>query len=186
MNNNSRFKKSLLVIIDMQRAFQLPGVQWECAGYDAAENKVQQLHQAHPDPAVWTQFIRSSAEDGAWQAYYDTWNQYRLEPIDTMWDLTIRPEPDDVLIRASTFGKWTTKLATLSQDYEHLTIAGVATECCVLSTVFPAVDAGKYVTVISDACAGATAEAHEQALNLMGMLAPMVTIATTAEVLKPS
>lgn len=170
----------------MQRAFQESGVQWECVGYDAAADKVQELRQAHPDSAVWTKFIRDSAEDGAWEAYYDTWDQYRIEPTDPMWDLTIRPEPDDILIEAPTFGKWTTQLVDLAQDYERLTIAGVATDCCVLSTVLAAVDAGKYVSVVSDACAGATAEVHEQALNLMSMLGPMVTIATTAEVLKPA
>ena len=169
----------------MQRAFQQPGFQWECVGYDVAAEKVQQLRQAHPAPVVWTKFIRDSAENGAWKAYYDTWNQYRIEPTDPIWNLTIRPEPDDILIEAPTFGKWTDQLAALAQGYERLTIAGVATDCCVLSTVLPAVDAGKYVTVISDACAGATVDVHEQALNLMSMLDPMVTIATTAEVLKP-
>lgn len=185
MNHQSSFQESLLVLIDMQHAFQRPGLQWECDGYDAAANRVQELREAHLGPAVWTQFIRDPAEEDAWGSYYDRWDQYRLGPEDPVWGLTLEPQPEDIRVQAPTFGKWITPLIEVAKPYATITIAGVATDCCVLSTVLPAVDAGKYVTVVSDACAGATPEAHQQALSLMAMLNPMVTIATTAEVLDP-
>jgi nicotinamidase-related amidase len=59
-----------------------------------------------------------------------------------------------------------------------LIVCGVATDCCVLSTVLGAVDAGRAVTLVADACAGATVEAHDQAIALMAMLSPMVDIVT--------
>lgn len=183
MNPSPSYAETLLVLIDMQSAFQLDGAQWECHGYDSAAAKVQQLRAAHPGPAVWTQFVRDPLEEGAWQDYYDRWDQYRITPNDPLWQLTIEPQTQDRLIQAPTFGKWNTDLSKIAEEYQHLTVAGVATDCCVLSTVLPAVDAGKYVTVVSDACAGATQQAHEQALNLMGMLEPMVTITTTQELI---
>lgn len=177
------FEDSLLVIIDMQKAFQHSGAQWECYGYDAAADNIQQLRRNHPGPAVWTQFIRDPNEEGAWAAYYDRWDQYRVGPTDTLWELTMKPEPSDIRIQAPTFSKWPGQLAELAQEYDSITITGVATDCCVLSTVFPAVDAGKHVTIVSDACAGATKEAHEQSLELFRLLEPMVSITTTKDVL---
>ncbi|MFC7766395.1 isochorismatase family protein [Leucobacter soli] len=44
-----------------------------------------------------------------------------------------------------------------------------------------AVDAGKHVTLVADACAGVTDRAHEQAIELMGLLGPMVEVVTTEE-----
>ncbi|MFD6813136.1 cysteine hydrolase family protein [Enteractinococcus coprophilus] len=180
---SKNFEDSLLVIIDMQRAFQLPEAQWECVGYDAAAENIRQLRKNHPGPAVWTQFIRDPAEDGAWAPYYDRWDQYRIEPTDALWQLTMEPASDDICIQASTFGKWPGQLADLAQPYASLTIVGVATDCCVLSTVLPAIDAGKHVTVVADACAGATEEAHEDTLELLRLLEPMVSVTTTQSAL---
>ena len=64
-----------------------------------------------------------------------------------------------------------------------VTVAGVATDCCVLSTVLPAADAGVLVRVVSDACAGADDEAHDDNMRLLGCYAPLVEVTTTAEVL---
>ena len=64
-----------------------------------------------------------------------------------------------------------------------LTVAGVATDCCVISTALPAADAGVQVRVVSDACAGSTDDDHERALRVMSLYAPLVTLTTTAEVL---
>jgi nicotinamidase-related amidase len=59
----------------------------------------------------------------------------------------------------------------------------VATDCCVLSTVLPAADAGVLVRVVSDACAGADDGAHDDAMRILGCYAPLVEVTTTAEVL---
>ena len=64
-----------------------------------------------------------------------------------------------------------------------LLVAGVATDCCVISTVLPAADAGASITVVTDACAGSTDENHQKALDLMALYGPLVTLRTTDEVL---
>ena len=65
----------------------------------------------------------------------------------------------------------------------RIVLAGVSTDCCVLSTALAAADAGARVTVATDACAGSTAENHAAALHVMGLYPPQITLATTAEVL---
>jgi nicotinamidase-related amidase len=60
-------------------------------------------------------------------------------------------------------------------------MCGVATECCVLGTALGAADAGRQVTVVSDACAGATEKLHRQAMTVLEQLAPLVRVATSDE-----
>ena len=68
-------------------------------------------------------------------------------------------------------------------EQPSLVVAGVATDCCVISTVLAAADAGASVTVVTDACAGSTDDNHHKALDVMSLYAPLVTLATTDEVL---
>ncbi|MCR8669542.1 cysteine hydrolase family protein [Agrococcus sp. HG114] len=169
-----------LVVIDMQRIFRDPGSQWSTGGYDAAADRIGRLVEVSAGPVIWTRFVRDPAELGSWRAYYDRWSACREAPDSTAWDLTMPVRPSDSVLSLPTFSKWGDELAALTEGRD-LVVCGVATDCCVLSTVLGAVDAGKQVTVVTDACAGATEEAHDQAVALMGMLAPMVSLTRTSE-----
>ncbi|MDJ1370891.1 cysteine hydrolase [Gulosibacter molinativorax] len=165
----------------MQEAFRREGG-WQCVGYDAAAEQVARLAEAHSGDVIWTKFVRDPQEKGAWGPYYDRWSEFRVDEDSELWDITLPVPASDAVVTLPTFGKWGDELASLTEGHD-LVVCGVATDCCVLSTVLPAVDAGRTVTVVTDACAGATAEVHDQALNLMGMLAPMVELTTTDELL---
>ena len=64
-----------------------------------------------------------------------------------------------------------------------LVLAGVSTDCCVVSTALAAADAGATITVVTDACAGSTPETHRAALDVRALYPPQITLATTDEVL---
>lgn len=173
-----------LVVVDMQEIFRVPSSPWATVGYDDAAANVARLVDAHDGPVVWTRFVRDPHETGSWGPYYDRWSQCRLEPGSAQWDITLPVVSGAHTLTLPTFSKWGSELAGLSAGADDLVVCGVATDCCVLSTVLGAVDAGKRVTVVSDACAGATAAAHEQALALMDLLAPMTSVRTTDAVLQ--
>lgn len=172
-----------LVVIDMQSVFRDPESQWCCPGYDMAAEQVDRLTAAFHGNVIWTKFVRDPNEEGAWKDYYDRWDRCRESEDSAVWDLTQRVAEGDLVISRPTFSKWDAELADVVRENDRIVVCGVATDCCVLSTVLGAVDAGKWVTVVTDACAGATELAHQQANDLMGMLSPMVTLATTDEVL---
>jgi len=65
----------------------------------------------------------------------------------------------------------------------QLVLAGVSTDCCVLSTALAAADAGVAVRVVADACAGATDGSHRQALDILRLYAPLVEVVSVAEIL---
>jgi nicotinamidase-related amidase len=62
-------------------------------------------------------------------------------------------------------------------------LAGVSTDCCVLSTAIAAADAGVRVSVVQDACAGLSTADHQRALDAMALYGPLIEITTAAAVL---
>lgn len=172
-----------LVVIDMQTIFQDPHSQWHVSTYEQAASRIDRLVARFPSNVIWTKFVRNPEEHGSWGAYYDRWDSCRLEPDAADWDLTLPVPEHDQVVALPTFSKWGPELASRTAGQEHLIVCGVATDCCVLSTVMGAVDAGKRVTLVADACGGATPEAHEQAIGLMKLLSPMVRVVNTAELL---
>lgn len=172
-----------LVVVDMQEVFRDPESQWHVPRYATVEDRIGQILQANPEHVVWTRFVRDPEEAGSWHEYYERWDRCREEPQAAVWDLTLPIQPHHAVMTAPTFSKWGEQLSALTDSVDRLVVCGVATDCCVLSTVLGAVDAGKAVTVVSDACAGVTDEAHEQALSLLSLLEPMVQVVTTEQFL---
>ncbi|QIK73972.1 isochorismatase family protein [Propioniciclava coleopterorum] len=104
-------------------------------------------------------------------------------PAPARVDESVSPAPAGAtVVDAPTFGKWDA-LAPLVGPAPELVITGVSTDCCVISTVLPAADAGATITVVTDACAGSTPENHAAACTVMGLYPPQVTLTTTAELL---
>ena len=66
---------------------------------------------------------------------------------------------------------------------DAIVLAGVTTDCCVLSTALAAADAGVHVTVAADACAGVTDADHRRALDAMALYSPMIDIAEVDNIL---
>ena len=64
-----------------------------------------------------------------------------------------------------------------------LVLAGVATDCCVLSTALAAADAGMLTWIVADACAGMDDAAHERALDIARGYSPHIEVKTLDEVL---
>ncbi|WP_018297344.1 cysteine hydrolase family protein [Corynebacterium lubricantis] len=171
-----------LVAVDMQIAFRDSDSEWAVPRYLEAEANVLRLREAFNE-VVWTKFVRAPEEAGSWEHYYDRWSTFRVDETDPRWELTVEPGPQDTVITLPTFSKWGTELAALAPIEQPLYACGVATDCCVLSTVLGAVDAGRKVVVIADACGAVSDEAQEQTLSVLGLLAPMVEIVQTRDVL---
>ena len=103
--------------------------------------------------------------------------------MDLMEPFAARDVP---IVDAPTFGKHGARLETLAGPERTIVLCGVATECCVISTALPAVDAGMRVRVVRDACAGATSAGHEAALTVMAGYEGQLAITTVEEELASS
>ncbi|WP_432189667.1 cysteine hydrolase family protein [Streptomyces sp. Tue6028] len=177
-------RRGLLAVIDMQRVFAEPGSPWATPRFDEAADGVRRLLPAFGDRVVLTRFVAPEEPAGAWRAYYDQWPFALQPPQSPLWDVV-----DGLMVRAAqqvdatTFGKWTPELAGYLGTGGPLVLAGVSTDCCVLSTALAAADAGVEVLVVADACAGADDTAHARALQVMDLYRPLIRVVTVAEVL---
>lgn len=179
--------EGLLAVIDMQRVFGEPDSPWAAPRYAEAAAGVLRILPAFGDRVVFTRFIAPAEPVGAWRPYYEQWPFALQPPQSRIWELTDEFGPFAVdaarLIDAPTFGKWTPELAELVGPGGQLVLAGVSTDCCVLSTALAAADAGVYVTVVADACAGVDDAAHQRALDAMRLYAPLIEVIDAEQLL---
>lgn len=169
-----------LVVIDPQAIFASPKASpWGTDLWAAAEPHVVALADAFgPERTVITRFVADPGLGGSWGPYYDDWPFALVPDEDPLYAVVpaLRGKAGHT-ITAPTFGKWTADLRAVIGDQPRFALAGVSTDCCVISTALPAADAGATVRVVADACAGSTAENHDRAIGAMALFGPQVVIA---------
>jgi nicotinamidase-related amidase len=157
-----------LAVIDMQRVFAEADSPWLTPRFAATIEPIQALVAAFGVRV--TRFIAPAVPDGAWRGYYEQW-PFALQPPDArIYELVDDFAPARIL-DATMFGKWGPELAG-HIGARRLVLAGVSTDCCVLSTALAAADAG--VPWVTD-------ESHEQALAVMALYGPLIEIIRAAD-----
>ena len=173
-----------LVVVDMQRVFADPESAWATPGYASASAGIRRLLPAFAGATVYTRFVAPAAPAGAWIPYYRDWPDQLRPEGDPIWDITAEFAVGDApVVSAPTFGKWGPDLAAATGGAERLVVTGVSTDCCVLSTAIAAADAGRFVVVPEDACAGLSDADHRRALDAMALYGPLITISGVDAVL---
>ena len=102
-----------------------------------------------PERTVVTRFVARPDLGGSWAPYFRDWPFALVPDDDPLYDVVA----------------------------ELLTLAGVSTDCCVLSTALPAADAGATIRIAAAACAGSTPENHQRALEAMALFGPQIVLA---------
>jgi nicotinamidase-related amidase len=184
---------TVLAVVDMQNVFGDHGSPWFTPRFDEVVEPVRRLTHAFADRAVYTRFLAPPTPTGAWRAYYADWPFALQPPEAALWDVVPALAADASTVAGvdraggtldvTTFSKWGPELARLVGPAGRLLLAGVSTDCCVLSTALAAADAGVEVVVVADACAGVDDESHAKALDVLRLYAPLVTVATVVDVL---
>ena len=173
-----------LVVIDMQRIFGEPESLWYAPGFGAASAAAVRLRRAFGSRVALTRFLAPATPEQAWVSYYEAW-PFALDPANAaLYDLVPDfPVDDAVVIDRTTFGKWDAETEKALGQPREIVVAGVSTDCCVLSTALAAADAGIHVRVVEDACAATDAFAHRRALDVMASYAPLIEITSVEAVL---
>ncbi|PWJ26298.1 nicotinamidase-related amidase [Branchiibius hedensis] len=179
--------REVLMLIDMQAVFARPPSPWASGQYPGAERHALRLRAAYPDErTAITRYLPPDPVTGAWVPYFEAW-PFALDPAQADYELMPGFEPRGAtLIERTTFGKWDATSQHAMGDPDAIVLAGVSTDCCVLSTALAAADAGVRVRVVADACAGASPTDHQRALDAMALYAPLIEITDTDAVLRGS
>lgn len=179
-----------LLIVDPQRIFADPASDWASPLFPQAMQQIQRLAaRVGPDRSLVTRWLPTADRSTAWGDYFRAWPFADVPATDPLYELVddVRGLSAHPPVDEPTFGKWGPQLAArigASPDSRpRLLVSGVSTDCCVISTVLAAADAGARVTVVTDAVAHSTAENGAAALHTMGLFGPQVDLATADEVL---
>lgn len=167
-----------LVVVDLQHVFADPDSPWRAPRFGEIVEPVRRLVAAFEPQVTFTRFVADLAPQGAWREYYRQWPFALIPPDDALYAL-VEPFAGRPTVDRTTFGKWDAELA--QRVGGEMVLAGVSTDCCVMSTALPAADAGVHVRVVADACAGANDETHRQALALMGLYAPLIEVISSGD-----
>ncbi|WP_226531300.1 cysteine hydrolase family protein [Microbacterium paraoxydans] len=174
-----------LVVIDPQSIFAAPDSAWGSPFFAEAMPRIRALATAFGDRVLVTRWMPTADRTTSWGAYFDAWPFADQPPSDPLFALV--PEAAALSTHPTldlpTFGKWGLELETVVGHGGHVVLAGVSTDCCVISTALAAADAGAHVTIAADACAGSTAENHQAALQVMGLYPPQITVSDTDTIL---
>ena len=173
-----------LAIIDMQRVFGEPGSPWLAPRFGEIVKPVGDLVAAFQPDVVFTRFVAPDTPQGAWRRYYEAW-PFALQPPDArIYELVDEfAAGAGPTLDAVTFSKWVPDLAARVGEAGRLVLAGVTTDCCVLSTAVAAADAGVAVQVVADACAGVDDDSHQKALDILRLYTPLVEVTSLGAVL---
>lgn len=173
-----------LVVIDPQRIFASPDSAWGSPMFADIVAPVRRLAAAAGERTVVTRWVPAPEPQGSWAAYMEAWPFADVPEGDPLLELV--PEVaglTETVVSLPTFGKWGEALQAVTGPTPHLVLAGVSTDCCVVSTALAAADAGATITVVTDACAGSTPDNHAAAMTVMSLYPPQITLATTDELL---
>lgn len=179
-------EESWLVVIDPQRIFADPASQWGSPMFDAALGPIKSLRSEFgAERTIVTRWLPGKAREGSWGPYFETWPFADQPDTDPLFDLVSPANgwSSRGTLDVSTFGKWGGALTRITGATPTLVLAGVSTDCCVISTALPAADAGATLVVAADACAGSTQQNHDAALQVMGLYAPQILVTGSHEVL---
>ena len=178
---DSAERQTTLAVIDMQRVFGDRDSPWFTPRFAEIVGPIQRLVGAFRPRVVFTRFVAPGVPTGAWRRYYELW-PFALQPPDArIYELVdeFAGEPGPT-VDATTFGKVGDQLSAMVAG-GRLILAGVSTDCCVLSTALAAADDGVEVQVVADACAGINDESHVKALDIMRLYSPLVEVISLAE-----
>ncbi|GAT73681.1 hypothetical protein MHM582_2175 [Microbacterium sp. HM58-2] len=174
-----------LIVVDPQAIFAAQDSAWGSPFFAEAMPRIRALADAFGDRVLVTRWMPTADRTTSWGDYFAAWPFADQPPADPLFALVPEAEGLSPLptLDLPTFGKWGREIEEIIGRGAHVVLAGVSTDCCVLSTALAAADAGAHVTVAADACAGSTAENHAAAIHVMGLYPPQITISDTEAVL---
>jgi nicotinamidase-related amidase len=176
--------QATLAVIDMQRVFGDRDSPWFTPRFGEIVGPIRRLVDAYRPRVVFTKFVAPAVPAGSWRRYYELW-PFALQPPDArIYELVdeFAKEPAPT-VTATTFGKVGDELYEMLGS-GRLVLAGVSTDCCVLSTALAAADDGVLVQVVADACAGVNDESHAKTLDILRLYGPLVEVVSLDEAIR--
>lgn len=168
----------LILIIDMQNVY-LPGQPWGCATFRRSCGRIRALLDAaaaeRDAPSVcFTKFISDPDAAGMWARYNELNREINADPWMSELVDELKPYAERCPVyRKSVYSSMAVPAVRRAAERAgRLVVAGVVSECCVLSTCMEAVDLGFHIVYLRDACSGIDASREAAVLHVLSALTP--------------
>lgn len=176
-------KKDLLLVIDMQNVY-LPGRDWACPSMPGAVERIcRLLREDVAEQVIFTRFAAPAHPVGTWKEYNEknaaiNGNPYLNEIVEELRPyLERRPLYDKSVYSSMRIPQ----VLEAAKEAERLVLSGVVAECCILSTLMDAIDAGCKVIYLTDCISGQTKQNEEAIEKIAESFAPMHTLVMDSE-----
>ena len=192
-------RTTALVVVDMQNYFMKAGFLAACPSAIEIVPEINSLAnrlRAKGGKVVWIQTTAAPAATKGWSVYKkfyseENWERRNIELSESHEGYQIWPElileKQDIYVKKTRFSAFIEGSSDINQqlrlhDIDNVLISGVATNVCCEATARDAMMLNYNTTMISDALAAMTPEAHESSLRaIYGLFTDVQTVSEVIE-----
>ncbi len=166
-----------LLVIDMQYAFASSKSPWFVPRFSQILPGIEKLVTSYESKVIIARYVPPTSATNHWKDYLAAFPTMNLPHDHAAWDTLLDCSESTIVETRTGFSKWDELISKRIGPGAPIAICGVATECCVLSTVFSVIETGRRVRVFEDLCAGSSDDLHDKTFDILRSLNPAVEIA---------
>jgi nicotinamidase-related amidase len=167
------FKNTALVLIDMQYESAPTGF-WKTHNWDSVVTNAKKVLEAAREIPIPVVYVRVARRPDGVDAHEFDLRDEEGKPIYSVKDTRgaeivqeLKPKPNDIIVdkqRFSAFYQTNLDIVLQGLKAKHLTMCGVFTDSCFLTSVYDAFFRGYRISIVKDACGAGTEAAHKTSI----------------------
>ena len=173
----------LLLVVDFQNVY-MPGNEWACPSMPTAmANTMKILDAPNAPDCVMTRFIAPADPTGRWVDYNEAYRDINENSFLSEIPEEFAPYAQRaVVIDKSTYSSLDApEVRAAAEGKKAVVLAGVVADCCVIATMYDAIDMGYEVVYLYDCIGGPSPESEEEIRALAEVFSPVHTTVMSAE-----
>ena len=173
----------LLLVVDFQNVY-MPGNEWACPSMPTAmANTMKILDAPNAPDCVMTRFIAPADPTGRWVDYNEAYRDINENAFLSEIPEEFAPYAQRAaVIDKSTYSSLDApEVRAAAEGKKAVVLAGVVADCCVIATMYDAIDMGYEVVYLYDCIGGPSPESEAEIRALAEVFSPVHTTVMSAE-----
>ena len=168
----------LLLLVDFQNVY-MPDNAWACPSMpEAVENTRKILDEENAPDYVMTRFVAPPDPVGRWVQYNEAYRDINEDAslAEIVDELAPYAAGADAVAAKSTYSSLDApEVLAAMEGKSAIVLTGVVADCCILATMFDAIDLGYEVVYLCDCIAGTSVDSEAEIRALAEVFAPVHT-----------